>query len=188
MVILPMLTYGASILPPSSKYISTLQKTWNSVLQWVTNCFRSTPSIILSAEVCFSPLALYMQSLHLQFVASIAHVSPASNPVTTRFPSSFTAISPFRVQSNCALLHGCPDLPKPWNSKFKRSVPLLPIDQVLNLLVPFLDKDFQIYLNAKEAHSLLIKQWKDTPLPPYYTFTLLVKLDLFMNFDRFIAG
>lgn len=41
-VILPVLTYGADLLVPSTHMLTSLTTFWNRVLRWIANCFYLT--------------------------------------------------------------------------------------------------------------------------------------------------
>lgn len=192
MAILPMLTYGASVLVPSARALKRLETVWHSVLRWVTNCFRSTPLIILQAEASFPPLSLYIPSLRLRYAARIQAASPTHNPVTARTPPTFHTIHPYRAISHRHLLGGKPNPPVNWNSN-RKGVARLPIDELCNALLTNSPTFAQNPTTINPTLGLSIKKdtlqlWKSNPLPHYYTFPISTRPHLHLALDRFIAG
>jgi hypothetical protein len=192
MTILPMLTYGASVLVPTVRALKRLETTWRSVLRWVTNCFRSTPLAVLQAEVSFPPLALYIPSLRLRYAARIQAASSAYNPVTARTPETFYTFSNYREVSDHHLLHGRPNPSVNWNSN-RRCVARLPIDDLCNALLTnsptFSHEPNTIHPGLGLAIKKDILQlWQNSPLPDYYTFEINTRPHPHLSLDRFIAG
>src|SRR6266403_2820381 len=55
-LLLPLLLYGADLFSPNVTMLDKMEVFCRKVLRWVTNCFSSTPTTILTYEACLPPL------------------------------------------------------------------------------------------------------------------------------------
>jgi len=58
-LLLPILTYGADLPTPNSSALKSMDSLSHRVQRWTTNNFFSTPTSILSQEVCLPPVVSY---------------------------------------------------------------------------------------------------------------------------------
>lgn len=191
MAILPILTYGASALPPSAQALGKMTTVWSKVIRWVTNCFRTSNIHVLTAELAFPAIGPYTRSLHLRHAIRCSLASPAYNPVAARMPETFPMLSPYRAQSHRQLLNSVarPSKPREWNDTNKNRRLPLPIDALAHLAHPTVRRKLNQRALREAIRYLLLSEWKqhDT-LPDYYKFELQATPHLFMQMDKFIAG
>ena len=84
-LLFPILSHGAELFIPTKGLLSKMDVHWRQVQRWVTNCFRSTPLPILSAESCLPPLQVLFS--HKRRMAALRLVcSPP--PLTPHRPAS----------------------------------------------------------------------------------------------------
>jgi len=62
-IIIPTLIYGAEFLNPSATMRHKMEVLLNQVKRWITNCFYSTNTNVLSAEACIMPVDLYLKQI-----------------------------------------------------------------------------------------------------------------------------
>jgi len=62
-IIVPTLFYGAEFLEPNITMGNKMETFMNRVRRWITNCFYSTNTIVLSAEACLMPTNLYLEQI-----------------------------------------------------------------------------------------------------------------------------
>jgi len=84
-LLLPILTYGADLYTPNSSALWGMNIFWHRVHRWTTNAFYSTPTSILSREVCLPPLSPTADTKSTWRPLG----SPAPSPQTTRRPLRF---------------------------------------------------------------------------------------------------
>ncbi|KAH8146840.1 uncharacterized protein LAJ45_09214 [Morchella importuna] len=187
LAIRPMLTYGASVLTPTSS-IKAMNKFWNSVLRWATGCFRATNQRVLWAEAHCPPLINYIHYLKTKFAIRVLLAHPLNNPVTGRCHPSFPTLTPDRVPSHTSLLRGRPNPPKKWNSTATKGVAYLPIEHLCSLLRYPIAGGTDHKLLPKQAKDQMLNNWaQDFPTPPYYSFPLTTSPEPFMDLHKFTA-
>src|SRR5205807_5890802 len=49
-LLLPILTYQCDLFSPNTTMQDKMTVFWNKVMRWITNCFSSTPVLILACE------------------------------------------------------------------------------------------------------------------------------------------
>ena len=94
---LPILTYGTELLVPNHRTTQSVNSFWHQVGRWVTNCFYSTPTSILTREACLPPIDVYCCNRRRLAALRIACALPTYNPVAARLPASFPSMSSFRA-------------------------------------------------------------------------------------------
>ena len=145
-LLLRILIYGSDLLTPNSHSLNAMNSFWHRTCQyrWVTNCFYSTPTSILTREACLPPVAAYCRYRRRLAALRIACAPPTQNPVAARLPSSFPSFSVFRAQdSSCHHTRGLSSvyLPLDWRSAVP-SPPIqkhLPIDAMTHLVIPLME-------------------------------------------------
>ena len=94
-LLFPILAYGADLFVPTKGLLSKMDVYWRQVQRWVTNCFRSTPLPILSAESCLPPLHILFSHKRrmaaLPLVCSPPSINPASAPLCRSYPTLLRA-------------------------------------------------------------------------------------------------
>ena len=217
-LLLPILTYGSDLLTPNSHSLDAMNAFWHRTCRWVTNCFYSTPTSILTREACLPPVAAYCRYRRRLAALRIACALPTQNPAAARLPASFPSLSVFRAQdSSRHLTKGLSSvyLPLDWRSKVP-SPPIrkhLPIDAMAHLIIPLMEglSRLLLVLHAppppgsdipppqlmlrtyhalkKRARDALLVDWGTLhPAPPYYPYQPQLTPHPFMGLDKFIAG
>ena len=94
----PILSYGADLFTPTKGLLDKMEVHWPQVQRWVTNCFGSTPVLILTAESCLPPLSVLLphkrRMAALRLVFSPTSIHPASAPLCSSFPVLLKARAP----------------------------------------------------------------------------------------------
>ena len=217
-LLFPILSYGANLFIPTKGLLSKMDVHWRQVQRWVTNCFRTTPLPILSAESCLPPLHFLFS--HKQWMAALRLVcSPHSiNPASARHCRSFPTL--LRAQALDSYRSLCTRLPPnvmPLNRKTPRPSPPvrshLPVDSQAHLTLPLLEGlTFAPIINSlllpdlpplpddatrsaayralqRKACSLMLEHWRSfSPVSAYYTFPLSLSPHPFMGLGKFMAG
>jgi len=143
---------------------------WRQVQRWVSNCFRSTPITILSAEACIPPLQAIIPHKRRLAALRIVCAPPTINPTAGRlcpsFPSLLSYCAPDSHRSLCIRLPlnvmplSCNTNRPPSKVGFH-----LPLDELAKLPCPILGSlSFAPLANA----TLLPTQ---ASLPPHDTMT-----------------
>ena len=99
-LLLPILTYGSDLLTPNSHSLEAMNSFWHRTCRWVTNCFYSTPTSILTREACLPPVAAYCRYRRRLAALRVACAPPTHNPAAARLPPSFPSLSVFRAQDS----------------------------------------------------------------------------------------
>ena len=213
----PILSYGADLLAPTKGHHDKMEVHWRQVQRWVTNCFRSTPVLILAAESCLPPLSVLLphkrRMAALRLVSSPTSIHPASACLCRSFPALLKARAPDSHRALCTRL--APNvMPLNWRTPL-RSPPVrthLPVDALVHLTIPLL-KDLsyaplinstflldlpsllsdEVITNAyhtlkQRARSLMMDDWKSFPLASYYPYPLRLSPHPFMGLGKFMAG
>ena len=107
-LIFPILSYGSDLFVPTKGLLSKMDLPWRQVQRWVTNCFRSTPVSILSAESCLPPLYILFshkpRMAALRLACSPSSINPASARLCRSFPTLLRARAPDSFRSLCTRL------------------------------------------------------------------------------------
>ena len=217
-LLLPILTYGSDLLTPNTHSLDAMNSFWHRVCRWVTNCFFSTPSSILTREACLPPVAAYCRYRRRLAALRVACAPPTHNPAAARLPATFPSLSTFRAQdSSRHLTRGLSSvyLPLDWRTETP-SPPIrkhLPIDTMAHLTIPLTEglSRLPLVLHAppppgtnippsdlmrktyltlrKRAREALMADWGTLhPTPNYYSFSPWITPHPFMGLDKFIAG
>ena len=96
-LLLPILTYRSDLLTPNSHSLEAINSCWHRTCMWVTNCFYSTPTSILTREACLRSIAAYCRYRRRLAALRIACAPPTHNPAAAQLPSSFPSLSVFRA-------------------------------------------------------------------------------------------
>ena len=217
-LLLPILTYGADLLTPNSHSLDAMNSFWHRTCRWVTNCFYSTPTSILTREACLPPITAYCRYRRRLAVLRIACAPPTQNPAAARLPSSFPSLSVFRAQdSSRHLTKGLSSvyLPLDWRSTVP-SPPIckhLHIDAMAHLVIPLMEglSRLPLFLHApappgtdipppqlilrtylalkRRARDALLADWTTLhPAPEYYPYQPWLTPHPVMGLDKFVAG
>ena len=79
-LLLPILTYGSDLLVPNSHSLGAMNAFWHRTSRWVTNCFFSTPTSILTRAACLPPIAAYCRYSRRLAALRIACAPPYPQP------------------------------------------------------------------------------------------------------------
>ena len=216
-LLFPILSYDADLFIPTKGLLSKMDVQWRQVQRWVTNCFRTTPLPILSAESCLPPshvLFSHKQRMAaLRLVCSPPSINPASAHLCRSFPTLLRARALDSYRSLCTRL---PPNVMPLNWKTPRPSPPvrshLLVDYLAHLTLPLLEGlTFAPMINSlllpdlpplpddatmsaayralqRKTHSLIIEHWRSfSPVPAYYTFPLSLFPHPFMGLGKFMA-
>ena len=217
-LLLPILTYGSDLLVPNAHSLGAMNSFWHRTCRWVTNCFFTTTTSILTREACLPPIAAYCRYRRKLAALRIACAPPSQNPAAARLPTSFPSLSVFRAQdSSRHLTRGLSSvyLPLNWRSAVP-TPPLrkhLPIDAMAHLLLPLIGdlSRLPMVLHAppppgtdippprlmirtylalkKRARDALLDEWATLhPAPDYYPYPPRLTPPPFMGLDKFVAG
>ena len=217
-LLLPILTYGSDLLVPNSHSLRAMNSFWHRTCRWVTNCFFSTPTSILTREACLPPIEAYCRYRRRLAALRIACAPPTHNPAAARLPSSFPSLSVFRAQdSSRHHTKGLSSvyLPLDWRSAVP-TPPIrkhLPIDAMAHLVIPLIGglsrlpmvlhppppagTDIpppQLMIRTyqalkKRAQDALLEDWESLhPAPAYYPYSPRLTPHPFMGLDKFVAG
>lgn len=99
-LLLPILTYWADLLTPNTRTLRGMHSFWHRVQRWSTNAFYSSPTTILSQEVCLPPVAFYGMYKRCLAANRIAYAPSTTNLGAARLPLSFPSLSIFRAQDS----------------------------------------------------------------------------------------
>ena len=217
-LLFPILAKGADIFVPTKGLLSKMDVHWRQVQRCVTNCFRSTPLPILSAESCLPSLHVLFSHKRRMAALRLVCSPPSINPASARLCRSYPTLLRARAFDSYRSL--CTHLPPnvmPLNWKTPRLSPPvrshLPVDSLAHLTLPLLeDLTFTPMINSllqpdlpplpddatmsaayralqRKARSLMLEHWRSfSPLPAYYTFPLSLSPHPFMGLGKFMAG
>ena len=143
-LLFPILSYGADLFVPTKGLLSKMDVYWRQVQGWVTNCFRTTPVPILSAESCLPPLHVLFSHKRrmaaLRLVCSPPSIKPASARLCRSFPTLLSARASDSYRSLCTRL---PPNVMPLNWRTPLPYPPvrshLPVDFLAHLTLPLLE-------------------------------------------------
>ena len=190
---------------------------WRQVQRWVTNCFRTTPLPILSAESCLPPLHVLFSHKRRMAALGLVCIPPSINPASARLRRSFPTLLRARALDSYRTL--CTRLlpnVMPLNWKTPRPSPPvrshLPVDSLARLTLPLLEGlTFAPMINSlllpdlpsllddatmsaayralqRKARSLMLEHWRSfSPVPAYYTFPLSLSPHPFIGLGKFMA-
>ena len=99
-IIIRTLLYGAEFLDPSTTMKHKMEVLLNRVKRWITNCFYSTNTNVLSAEACIMPVDLYLEQMRDMAAIRWSTALPDNNIATALFPPGFPLHNSFRLPSN----------------------------------------------------------------------------------------
>ena len=197
---------------------SKMEILWRQVQRWVTNCFRSTPTPILAAEVSLSPISVIAPHKHKMATLRLACAAPTQNPAAARLGPDFLSLISYRAPDSYRSLctHLPPNvMPLSWHTQRPPSKVWshLPVDQLANIALPLFgplslaplanphllpdssrlppaDTMRVAYRPLRgRAKALLQQDWKKmAPAPPYYTYPLSLVPHPFMGLGKFVAG
>ena len=143
-LLLPTLLYGADIMVPSRGMLAKINVYWHQVQCWVSNCFRSTPIPILSAEACIPPIQAIIPHKRHMAALRLVCTAPTINPAAGRLCPSFPSLLKHRVSNSHRTL--CTRLAPnvmPLSGKTNRPPSKvrshLPINELANLARPILE-------------------------------------------------
>ena len=202
---------------PTKGLLNKMEVHWRPVQRGVTNCFRSTPVPILTAESCLPPLTVLLphkrRMAALRLISSPTSINPASARLCRSFPTLLKARAPDSHRALCTRLD--PNvMPLNWKTPL-RSPPVrthLPVDALAHLTIPLLEglsyaplinstllpdlpalPSDEIMTNAyralkRRAQSLMMEHWRSLPLPDYYPYPLQLSPHPFMGLGKFMAG
>ena len=141
---LPILTYGADLLVPNHGTTQSMYSFWHRVCGWVTNCFYSSSTSILTREACLPPIDAYCRHRRRLAALRIAGTPPTHNSAAAWLPDSFPSMSSFRaLDSSRQLTKGLSSyyLPLDWRTPVP-SPPMrkqFPIDALAHHTIPMSD-------------------------------------------------
>ena len=140
-LLLPILTYCSDLLTPNTHSLRAMDSFWHRVCRWVTNCFYSTPTSILTREACLPPIAAYCGYRRKLAALRIACAPPTQNPAPARLPPTFPSLSAFRAQdSSRHITKGLSSIYLPLDWRTPTPTPSirkhLPIDAMAHLVIP----------------------------------------------------
>jgi len=123
-IIIPKRLYGAEFLDPSATMRHKMEVLLNQVKRWITNCFYSTNTNILSAEACIMPVDLYLEQVRDMAGIQWSTTLPNNNIATALFPPGFPLHDSFRLPSyrRAAFSKAGGMKPKMWDSTSCTSV------------------------------------------------------------------
>ena len=102
-LLLLILTYGADLFTLNSTGLRGRNSLWNRVQSWTTNSFFSTPTTILSREVCLPPIIAYCRYRRRPAALRITCAPPNRQPrlsqATPNLPLPLHLQSPRLVQT-----------------------------------------------------------------------------------------
>ena len=203
---------------PSRGMLAKINVYWLQVQRWVSNCFRSTPIPILSAEACIPPIQAIIPHKRHMAALRLVCTAPTINPAAGRLCPSFPSLLKHRVSNSHRTL--CTRLAPnvmPLSGKTNRPPSKvrshLPINELANLARPILKSLFpaplanaallpeqatlpphntmtKAYKALKGRTRLhLLEKWRRmAPPSPYYTFLLSLTPYPFMGLGKFMAG
>ena len=139
----PIVSYGADLFTPTKGLLNKREVHWRQVQRWVTNCFRSTPVPILTAESSLPPLTVLLPHKRgmaaLSLISSPMSINPASARLCRSFPTLLKARAPDSYRALCTRLD--PNvMPLNWKTPI-RSPPVrthLLVDALAHLILPSL--------------------------------------------------
>ena len=99
-IIVPTLFYGAEFLEPNITMRNKMETFLNRVRRWITNCFYSTNTIVLSPDACLMSTDLYLEQIRDMATIRWATALPDNNIATALFPPGFPLHDSFRFPSN----------------------------------------------------------------------------------------
>ena len=217
-LLFPILSYGADLFVPTKGLLSKMDLHWRQVQRWVTNCFRTTPLPILSAESCLPPLHVLFSHQRRLAALRLVCTPPSINPASARLGRTFLTLRRTRATDSYRSL--CTRLPPhvmqlTWKTPHptSRVRSHLPVDSLAHLTLPLLegltlapminslllpdlhplpdDTTMSAAYRAlqRKARSLMIEHWRSFSwVPVYYTFPLSLSPHPFMGLGKFMAG
>ena len=139
-----ILMNGADLLVPNHRTTQSMNSFWHRVSRWITTCFYSTATSILTCEACLPPIDVYSRPRRRLAALRIACAPPTYNLAAARHPASFPSMPSFRaLDSSRRLTKGLSSyyLPLHWRTPVP-SPPMrqhLPIDALAHLTIPLSD-------------------------------------------------
>jgi len=133
-IIIPGLLYGAEFLNPSATMRHKMEVLRNRVKRWITKCFYSTHTNVLSAEACIMLVELYLEQIRNMAAIRWSTALPDNNIATALFLPGFRLHDSFSLPSNrrAAFSKAGGIKPKTWDSTSYTSVQrILPIDDMV---------------------------------------------------------
>ena len=94
-IILVTLLYRAEIMDPTVMMTDEMQKFWNRVLQWITNSFYTFNITVLSAEVCVTPIRLYIKQAREMTAIRIMSAVRRNNIATAMLPGGYLLVESY---------------------------------------------------------------------------------------------
>ena len=167
-LLFPIRSYGADLFVPTKRLLSKMDVHWRQVQRWVTNCFRSTPFPIQSAESCLPPIHVLFSDKRrmaaLRLVWSPPSINPASARLCRTFPmllkartwDSYRSLCTRLARTSCHLT-GRPPVPSPESGLTSRVRSHLPVDSLAHLTLPLLEG---------LTFAPMINSWLLPDLPP----------------------
>jgi len=207
--IIPTLLYSAEFLDPSATMRHKMEVLLNRVKRWITNCFYSTNTNVLSAEACIMPVDLYLEQIRDMAAIRWSTALPDNNIAMALFPPGFPLHDSFCLPSNrrAAFSKTGGMKPKTWDSTSYTSVQwILPIDDVarrarllfskwpvprkLNIWSPPDPDECEYYDNTlKQVREHIHLKWKLLNYPEYYGYRLVFRTCWrFMTINKFAAS
>jgi len=140
-LLLPILTDGADLLTPNSSALRGMNSFWHRVQGRTTNGFFSTPTSILSREVCLPPIISYCRYRRRLAALGGTCAPPTGNPTSARLPPSFPSLYALRSQdSSRPLTRGLSSIYLPLSRRTEVASPQLrkdlPVDALAHLTLP----------------------------------------------------
>jgi len=208
-IIIPTLLYGAEFLDPRATMRHKMEVQLNRVKWWITNCFYSTNTNVLSAEACIMPVDLYLEQIRDMAAIRWSTALPNNNIATALFPAGFLLHDSFRLPSNrrAAFSKAGGMKPKTCDSTSCTSVQrILPIDDVArrarllfskwpvprkpNIWSPPDPNECEYYENTlKQVREHIHLKWKLLNYPEYYGYRPAFRTCWrFMTINKFAAS
>ena len=143
-LLFPILSYGADLFVPSKGLLSKMDVHWRQVQRWVTNCFRTTPLPILSAESCLPPLHVLFSHKRRMAALRLVCSPPSNNPASARLCRTFPTLLRTRASDSYrSLSTRLPPNVMPLNWKTPRPTSRVkshvPVDSLAHLTHPLLE-------------------------------------------------
>ena len=191
---------------------------WRQVQRWVTNCFRTSPLPILSAESYLPPLHILFSHKRRLAVLRLPCSPPSINPAWALLCRSYSTLLRARAfDSHRSLCTRLPLNVMSLNWKTPRPFPPVrshfPVDSLAYLTLPLLEGlTFAPMINSlllpdlpplpndatmsaayralqMRARSLMLEHWRSfSPVLAYYTFPLSLSPHPFMGLGKFMTG
>ena len=188
--ILPTRLYGAEFLDPQPGMQRKMEVVLSRVRRWITNCFYTTNTNVLSAEACLMPLRLYLKQIRDMAIIRWTTALSSNNIAMALMPLEVPLADDFRFPTNRRLAFSGPGgmKPKTWGSASYTSVQkILPMDMIArrarilfpkwpfprkpNTWLPPELEEYKYYEDTiKHIREAIHHKWKLLEYPEYYGY------------------